>query len=407
MFKFSNKYALFAVVVGGLWLALLAGDWFMRFYWFKWHTVFLQSKQEQKQNQADTRCESNFVSAVWGGDLTKLIGIRSEIDKFAEKRPSYWDYKDMRGYRNHPESQRDAYDVVVCGDSYMQAGIPLTNIFNDRLGLLTSMSVYNHAIAGRGPIVSLNRFFDSEHFKTNPPVYLVWGIVERELQAHIFAGSLVWELWDNENPDDQKVKKVALMRKQGVAWYVFSPRNLRVSLPSHSVIAQLARTFWNKLRYVLFGHINPAVIKGKQGSDGWEPLFYGESVEALMLGDEKRDIERIVWSIEYLNDYCRRHHIKLLTILIPDKAQVYREYLPDATALPPSCLWNIEEGLKEKGVATINLLPAFRRAAAEGHKLYWRDDTHWNSDGISLAANATAELLLEMNGANISDHNSE
>ena len=42
--------------------------------------------------------------------------------------------------------------------------------------------------------------------------------------------------------------------------------------------------------------------------------------------------------------------------------------------------------MKDANVPVVNLLPVFAQATAQGQRLYWRDDTHWNDAGIRLAA---------------------
>ena len=48
------------------------------------------------------------------------------------------------------------------------------------------------------------------------------------------------------------------------------------------------------------------------------------------------------------------------------------------------------------GVRVVNLLGPFRERAARGERLYFTDDTHWNSDGIDLAARVAWDEINEL-----------
>jgi hypothetical protein len=85
--------------------------------------------------------------------------------------------------------------------------------------------------------------------------------------------------------------------------------------------------------------------------------------------------------------------LSLIVVLVPQKYTVYESLLLDADGAAPyagEALATTERRLRDAGVPVINLLPAFRAAAAihapRAEYLYWRDDTHWNPRGIALAA---------------------
>jgi hypothetical protein len=86
---------------------------------------------------------------------------------------------------------------------------------------------------------------------------------------------------------------------------------------------------------------------------------------------------------------------KVLVILVPNKLTVYYPLLENGPPPTPEdhLYLNVLEGkLNAASIPAVNLTPALRRAAAEGldrHALvYHSDDTHWNSEGIRVAAEA-------------------
>jgi hypothetical protein len=283
----------------------------------------------------------------------------------------------------------------------MKTGAPMTNMFGARLSRKSGLPVYNYVEAGRGPIWAMQAFFETERFRGKYPEVLVWGLVEREIHSRMLAGSLIYDLWVKEHPEEQErhIGKVSV-RLPSVLNH-FKPRSLKRVLPNTSAIAQVSRRVWNLFRFYAFGLLNPQVIPAATSVNGQPVLFYGESLNAMRWGNASRDIDKVVWAIDYLADFCDRKGIALVVVLIPDKAQVYRDRLPQTVTagrepVPESCLWALEAGLASNAVSVVNLLGPFRQKAEEDELLYWADDTHWNTQGIALAAELTWERIREL-----------
>ena len=177
--------------------------------------------------------------------------------------------------------------------------------------------------------------------------------------------------------------------------------SLGPDLPNSSAIAQLSARGWNQLRYILFKQVTPDVVPAREPVHGVPMLFYGLSVEAMMKGDEARRINQVTWALSYIRDRCKERGITLLVVLIPDKAQVYRDFLPRHVhsvdrPVPASCLWTLEKDLEDEGIDVVNLLPSFRSAAENQKVLYWGDDTHWNAEGVRIAADLTSDKVKEL-----------
>ena len=91
--------------------------------------------------------------------------------------------------------------------------------------------------------------------------------------------------------------------------------------------------------------------------------------------------------------------------LIPTKYRVYQPWLAPGEP-PPHASWRHLAGLCEAhGLPCFDLTPALQRRAeallAEGRFAWWRDDTHWNGDGIEAAAEAVAEALAALGAAGV------
>jgi len=90
-----------------------------------------------------------------------------------------------------------------------------------------------------------------------------------------------------------------------------------------------------------------------------------------------------------LQKELRQQNFQLIVILVPSKYTVYQPLIKDA--VPTNKSEAFDELKKDlPGVPVVNTTPALRKAAADGlehgNLLYWPDDTHWNADGVRVAA---------------------
>lgn len=86
----------------------------------------------------------------------------------------------------------------------------------------------------------------------------------------------------------------------------------------------------------------------------------------------------------------------LLVVLIPKKEQVFPALAPQAFDLPLGADLEapnrrLTAYLKERKIAYLDLLPAFREA--NDRELYWKADLHWSWKGEALAAELVARRL--------------
>ena len=381
------------LAVGLVWLVMLAGDWWMRFAWYHWE-VTLVSRPTAAFDGPEAPLLHRDQPEHLGGDLTSLLGLPAFARQFKETRPASVVVTDEFGFRNQPPVKDRHYPIVTVGDSYMVAGISPNDMFGQWLERVSGKPVYNYAHPGRGPLFSVERFLRDERFRKTPPRVLVWGVVEREIGGVMFAG-MASRLATLEHGASNVVAR------GGFAWNALTPNALKTSLPSSSVIAQASKKIWNHIRYFLFGEITPEVAVSTASVEGRPILFYTWAVKAMRWTHEERKPEMMVDAIRLLSDYYRERGIRLVVMLIPDKEQVYRELLPPsigaaAGPIPDSTLNDLERGLAKSDVYVVNLLGPFRAEAQKGTLLYWRDDTHWNSKAMEMAAQQVWSVVEDM-----------
>ena len=134
-------------------------------------------------------------------------------------------------------------------------------------------------------------------------------------------------------------------------------------------------------------------------SNGDTMLFFRPDVDQF---HEAREIEQTVDYLVGLTDRIRESRLDVAVVLAPSKYTVYYPFLAGPRVAPGDArhpLARVEAMLRRGGVAALDLTPVFRREAEAGlaakSYLYWLDDTHWNRQGIRLAAELIAKEWLQ------------
>lgn len=86
-------------------------------------------------------------------------------------------------------------------------------------------------------------------------------------------------------------------------------------------------------------------------------------------------------------------------LFVPDKYRIYSRLFDDsAVDQLPNAQWDYLSSVTARlGIPAVNLTePLIERAQqiiSDGRTVFWRDDTHWNREGISVGAAEVAKLL--------------
>ncbi|MBP7780108.1 MAG: hypothetical protein KA045_01055 [Burkholderiaceae bacterium] len=158
-------------------------------------------------------------------------------------------------------------------------------------------------------------------------------------------------------------------------------KQIDLHLPSRDILIAVDSV----VRYKLLRAGGDQVLLGR---DGW-----------LFLRDELRPYEsalanqtaRIAILVKLAN-FLKQQSVHLLVILVPDKVRIAEAQLP-ARHLPAHTSLRYQEALQEmqaQGIWTLDLRQALVTA---GEPTYYRSDTHWNTRGAGLAANAVAAAV--------------
>lgn len=390
--------------------ALVAGEWYFRFarYHFEMQLLHLPGRVRHALDAGTSQFTSVEVPPRSGGDLSALIGISRAASAYQETRPGGRLDKDPFGFVNRPYQEPIDPWAVVVGDSFMAKGLT-DSIFASRLAELSEKTVYNRALIGHGPFLSVQYYLDDPRFRESPPEFLIWGFAEREIRGAFFERfrhshlDPVASRETNAAPEAIRTPATPTRNQLIVHWHNLAPRQLQQSLPASSIFAQASQWVWNRLRFLSFGNLHPDLIKASRPIGDGPMLFYRYHVEAISTPESERNIPAVVEAITELDRICRDRGTRLVVVFIPEKEQVYRDALPArwnsaARPLPPSSLDPLAGRLEANGILAVNLLPEFRAAAGRGVRTYWRDDTHWNQAGIDLAAEIVWRTLAGAEG---------
>jgi alginate O-acetyltransferase complex protein AlgJ len=144
----------------------------------------------------------------------------------------------------------------------------------------------------------------------------------------------------------------------------------------------------------------PASVMAFKGRRGF--LLFRRELEYLLAGDlqtlppDANPLE----TISSLRDSLASLGIDFLFVPIPTKQDVYPAILSEKAARPHGgavqpYFRKVLLDLSERGIETVDLLSLFRDEARSGDEtLYQRQDTHWTSRGLAIAAGALAERVM-------------
>ncbi len=163
-------------------------------------------------------------------------------------------------------------------------------------------------------------------------------------------------------------------------------KQLDQKLPERSTLIASA----NSLSYLLFRSGGDQV---RVGRDGW--LFLTE--ELRFYPDAKNNLAARADLLGAASSALERDGVKLVIVLVPDKARIYPEHL--IGGLPDYNRTRYQDALsalQARGVNVVDLLKPLTLAAAKD-EVYYRTDTHWNQNGAQVAAEAIATEVHRLN----------
>lgn len=121
------------------------------------------------------------------------------------------------------------------------------------------------------------------------------------------------------------------------------------------------------------------------GYEGW--LFFGETMDcyAGINGLSDRELFSAANNVRLMEEYCLEQGIDVLFTLAPNKNSVYPEYMRTATPAGERDSGRLYALFDAMEVKYLDLFAVFQ---GQEETLYFAHDSHWNSRGAALAADA-------------------
>ena len=331
-----------------------------RYFSFRaWESVSNHNQEPYGPFKSNTIYEGTIF-----GDLANMFAV----SRF--KQPRYQQFStDFYGFRNPNQNQVENYPVIVLGDSDM-AGSSLSDdqVFNVKLSKLLQVPVYNYA--PNDPV----SFLRDPRFIHSPPKLVIWGQIERTIMTNY-----------------HHIQEVPKSRKQNSSVVQdIEARSKPLRLSQHH-----SRWWLNTVLWTLVGQsriLNPKIA---YVSPQTSMLYYHEGIQALQLTPKQRGIELMVQRINTVNRLYLARGIRLIYMPLPDKENIYRSALPKKLQIPkdsPVFLKLLGQRLDEIGVYNVKLYSEYMKQQRD-KLLYFLDDTHWNENGVNLAAHLAAQTV--------------
>jgi len=145
--------------------------------------------------------------------------------------------------------------------------------------------------------------------------------------------------------------------------------------------------------------VSPKPKRVTLGKEGW--LFFTQTLKESMpegcpFGESH--LENLRMLFEEWHDRLAKQGIPYILVVAPDKKDVYGEYLPRMYAKKAESGWQVDHFIahmkQHSKVPLLDLAPVLRAQKGKG-PLYFKTDTHWNSLGAFLAAQAIAAAIRD------------
>jgi PAS domain S-box-containing protein len=300
---------------------------------------------------------------------------------------------DAEGFRNPSDSS--SADVVVIGSSFTEYGVEVEDTYAARLNRkLDGQEVVNLGKAGYGPFQYLTAL--EQYGIKKKPKYVIFAFYA----PGDVDGYLVDWLTGRVNTG---------VANRSIAFGGFFPR-YRVALEQTG--RMLSSGAWTSLqlglqRIVGTEFVHPDVAILRLPGKATKKIVFSDrhsrrSPDDLLSSPEWRAFEKILTHFKRASE---QHRFVPVLLYIPPATEIYAEYsthesganwqgVRDSYVATSGSNEEAARRLAAKlGIELISLLPAYREAARQGELLYYLLDSHWNSAGREIAAEATAQGL--------------
>jgi hypothetical protein len=371
----------FGKLVSALLVTLFAVDVCMRFLPAEYYTFRAWEAMSLYHGRPGVFAPNrSYFNPHSSGDLAH-IGNYPGLRQFRPERFT----TDGCGNRNRPDifDGRPA-DIMLLGSSFtVGSGVDDSYTLSAQLERLAGLKAYN---AG-GADVDQSGWIRVLAKKLRMNQTGQGTVILEYLERFSVPETVIPDAYDWLAEADTLCKPGPLWRTRG-GWMTMLTNHAAVSpleIYSHNLLQMLQNDV------VLPNPYKEAVVR-ETLSDGTPILFYpGEVTSAYAT----RDVEGPIRYWKQLSDELAKADLRLVLLLVPNKYTIYYPMLRAPARGQPQgsrYLNSLEGLLRQEGIPVINLTDEYMREAAseyqQGRYIYWLDDTHWNAEGIRIAASA-------------------
>lgn len=280
---------------------------------------------------------------------------------FAVKKRSYWE-TDRFGYRKTDSTEQ--HDIVVIGDSCIYGnGLTQKDIFSEVLQRKLHRNVYPYAPG------KLNEFIHDSRFTAMQPRVVIFEIIERNILAI-----------DPLNGTTAKNMKARFASKMKSIM-----KNNREQLTSSTMFADRLLKM-EQLNYFKSRLIPPTI------GFRYHDLFFLQGPTAPVSADQS-EINKTITIISEYNRYFKNNNVVFIFMPVPNKETIYYDLLPGKHSA--TILKQVLQGLQKADIPSVDLLSAFEAYKQNGGNPFQVDDSHWNSTGVTIAADLATAIILQ------------
>jgi len=268
---------------------------------------------------------------------------------------------DRHGYRKRKSDNTD-YQIVIVGDSNtVGSGLTQEDTIAEVLEHKSGLNIYPLAPA------NINDFLAYDRFTIHPPKLVILQVIERDLL------------------------KVSRPRSTAIS-EARKKLNAQFKIPFQSLYEPIAifhdrlqkQASFNYFLSTLERRFQPEQASLCKAEKVGAPIFW-QGLRANQIYSEE-ETDSIVLVLESTRHALNERGIEFIFLPVPNKESIYYDRLP--VRKKPMLLDRLAEKLSDRDVDFVDTQTAFARAYQEDPDLllYPLDDTHWNAQGVEIAA---------------------
>jgi hypothetical protein len=364
------------------------------------------------------------LQGLAGRKVMRALRETDLVDRPEDLHPVTYQH-DAYGYRT-PFGLGESQLIALSSSFFITPGLPTELTFAGRLAALTGSGVYNLAQGG-WPDLAMLTALDQTLARAGHPMTVVYGALIVHF-SNFSRGAF-------ERHPDGRWKPEESEHFRSIA--VLPPPKLPLGLLAGTLFTR--RDAWippgtSTSHVVSTWHGRDASKFFRDRAEVPNPRLYtwGKRSEPLFFLDERVwpyfnnpfESKTIDLWLTKLDAVLQRHNSRLIMMVIPFKYAVMAPFLGDQIpreelierydvnpkTIPPGASpcsvldWNYHLFLTEltaqaaqHNFGVVDLLPTFRQNVAQGGLPFFRYDTHWNEQGIEIAAQAVSRFLADGN----------